>query len=122
MNLCKLYCFLFGSSLLTAMDNQSVYGVKRERMTFMDFANFVSDIKCNNSGKQQLLQHAKKDKHKQAIKYLQDDKQFKLQLFSSLSLTSSTPENSSSSSTSKLEMIKYSDASFEAQIFWMAKM
>ena len=77
-----------------------------------------SDIKCDNAGKQQLLQHAKKDKHKQAIKYVQDDKQVKLHFCPAPASTSSSLD----STTSKLEMINYSDASLEAQIYWMAKM
>lgn len=76
------------------------------------------DIKCDNSGKQQLLQHAKKDKHRQSIRYVTDDKQSKL-------FFSSTPAGTSSSTaptTSKLEIVNYSDASLAAQIIWMAKM
>jgi len=76
-----------------------------------------AQIKCDNAGKQQLLQHAKKDKHKQAIKYLQDNKQGKL-----FFPATSTSTSNSTSSTPKLETINYSDASLVAEIYWLAKM
>ena len=77
-----------------------------------------SDIKCDNSSRQQLLQLAKKDKHKQAIKYTKDNKQTKL----FFGTASSSASSSTGPTTSKLEFVNYSNASLEAQIIWKTKM
>lgn len=87
---------------------------------FHAFCRFCDvDIKCDNAGKQQLMQHARNNKHKEAIKYTLDNKQSKL--FFAPKSTSSTSHSSSTSSTGKLELINYGDAALEAEIHWMAK-
>jgi len=63
------------------------------------------------------VQHEKKDMHKQAIKYLQDDIQSKL-FFSA----SSTSLISDTAPSVKLETINYSDGHLVADIYWLVKM
>ena len=57
-------------------------------------------IKCDNSGKAQLLQHAKKEKHKQATKHVRSNNQAKFLV------TASAPSTSSSSSSNRTSGIK----------------
>ena len=105
------------------------------------------DIKCNNAGKAQLLQHAKGKKHTEVIKHMQSVKQSKL-LFSHSQASSSSQGGPSSSqggpsssqsehgeatqeqslSTSKSSSVAtlsgfvyYDDASLKAEIYWLAK-
>ena len=54
------------------------------------------DIKCDNTGKAQLLQHAKRKKHTEVIKHMQNVKQSKL-LFSHSQASSSSQGGPSSS-------------------------
>ena len=54
------------------------------------------DIKCDNAGKAQLLQHAKRKKHTEVIKHMQSVKQSKL-LFSHSQASSSSQGGPSSS-------------------------
>ena len=62
------------------MTRRSVSGVRKKKMTTMDVVIFCyTDIRCNNAGKAQLLQHTAK-KHKEAIKHSQDKRQTKLLL------------------------------------------
>ena len=98
------------------------------------------DIKCDNAGKAQLLQHAKRKKHTEVIKHMQSVKQSKL-LFSHSQASSSsqggpsscqsehgeaTQEQSlstfKSSSVATLSgFVYYDDASLKAGIYWLAK-
>ena len=80
-----------------------------------------TDIKCDNSGKAQLLQHAKKEKHKQATKHVRSNNQAKLLV------TASAPSTSSSSSSNRTSgaiviSFNYNDASLTVEIYWLAKM
>ena len=63
-------------------------GVGKVKMIFMATAASVTLIKCDNSGKAQLLQHAKKEKHKQAIKHVRSNNQAKLLVTASAPSTS----------------------------------
>ena len=75
------------------------------------------DIKCDNAGKAQLLQHSMKRKHIETTKHSQDKRQTKL------FPTVSTGTASSTASTSRsVGLVNYADASLEAQIYWLAKM
>ena len=67
-------------------------------------------IKCDNAGKSQLLQHSTKKKHQEAVKHSVDTKQSKL-FFSS---TQAGPGTSSAARS--LGLIKYGEASSEAEI------
>ena len=73
------------------------------------------DIKCDNSGKTQLLQHAKKDKHKQATRSVNDKTQPKLHL----ATASTCPRGSTEHK--QLSIIKYDESRIHAQIYWLAK-
>ena len=105
------------------------------------------DFKCDNAGKAQLLQHAKRKKHTEVIKYMQSVKQSKL-LFSHSQGSSSSQGGPSSSqggpsscqsehgeateeqslNTSKSSSVAtlsgfvyYDDALLKAEIYWLAK-
>ena len=103
----------FNSSWLTHIDaNNQALGVwcRKGKDNFHGYCRFCDiDIKCNNSGEQQLLGHATTVKHRQAIKCMQDDKQFKL----NFGATSNNASSSTSSTAPTFQMI--------AQIYWMAK-
>ena len=52
---------------------------KKGKDDYYGYCNFCAiDIKCDNSGKVQLLQHCTKKKHQEAVKYSVDTKQSKL--------------------------------------------
>lgn len=74
------------------------------------------DIKCDNSGKQQILQHATKKKHIESTKFATDKKQSKL-----LFTKSTTQESSCGSANTKLATINYDDKCLEAEILWLCK-
>ena len=76
----------------------------------------VIDIKYENAGKSQLLQHSTKKKHQEAVKHSVDTKQSKLFIPS----TQAGP--STSYAAKSLGLIKYGEASSEAEIYWLAKM
>ena len=71
-------------------------------------------VKCDNAGKTQLLQHSKQKKHIDAIKHSVDKKQKKLVAFSKQS------GESSACSSQSLGLITPGD-SMNAEIFWLAK-
>ena len=71
-------------------------------------------VKCDNAGKTQLLQHSKQKKHIDAIKHSVDNKQKKLVAFSKQS------GESSACSSQSLGLITPGD-SMNAEIFWLAK-
>ena len=71
-------------------------------------------VKCDNAGKTQLLQHSKQKKHIDAIKHSVDKKQKKLVAFSKQS------GESSAWSSQSLGLITPGD-SMNAEIFWLAK-
>ena len=71
-------------------------------------------VKCDNAGKTQLLQHSKQKKHIDAIKPSVDKKQKKLVAFSKQS------GESSACSSQSLGLITPGD-SMNAEIFWLAK-
>ena len=89
------------------------------------------DIKCDNAGKAQLLQHAYKKKHKEAIKHYQDNMQSKLyfpatQIQKSTNVvvqpsSSSLAGSSTAASSQIMGCIHYGDAGLEAEIYWLAK-
>lgn len=62
------------------VNNQSVgEWCRKGKDDFHGYCRFCdTDIKCDNSGKAQLLQHAKKEKHKQATKHIRSNNQAKL--------------------------------------------
>ena len=80
---------------------------------------------CDNSGKSQILQHARKAKHVQAVKPFMDDSQGKLfvqnQPSADVSNPSDLPEHSGSSS-GQLSIINYKNASLQAGVIWLAKL
>ena len=88
-----------------------------------------SEFKCDNAGVAQILQHAKKDKHKSAFKYAQDNNQAKLVFTnatnsseSSSGPSTSTKSASHASSTGgKLVAVDYSAATCTAEVIWLAK-
>ena len=61
--------------MLTVITKRSVSGVGKERMTIMDIVFCDIDIRCDNAGKAQLLQHTTMKKNKEAIIHFQDNKQ-----------------------------------------------
>ena len=71
-------------------------------------------VKCDNAGKTQLLQHSKQKKYIDAIKHSVDKKQKKLVAFSKQS------GESSACSSQSLGLITPGD-SMNAKIFWLAK-
>ena len=71
-------------------------------------------VKCDNAGKTQLLQHSKQKKHIDAIKHSVGKKQKKLVAFSKQS------GESSACSSQSLGLITPGD-SMNAEIFWLAK-
>ena len=71
-------------------------------------------VKCDNAGKTQLLQHSKQKKHIDAIKHSVDKKQKNLVAFSKQS------GESSACSSQSLGLITPGD-SMNAEIFWLAK-
>ena len=73
------------------------------------------DIKCDNAGRSQLLQHSTKKKHQEAVKHSVDKKRANF-----FPATQAGP--STSSAAKSLGLIKYSEASSEAEIYWLAKM
>ena len=103
----------FNSSWLSHVDpNGQTVGewCRKGKHCFHAYCRFCyTDFKCDNSGKFQVLQHAKKEKHKQAIKHVLKNNQCKLMVIAGIPLTSS--------STS----FNYNDASLVAEIYWLAK-
>ena len=75
------------------------------------------DIKCDNAGKAQLLQHSMKRKHIETTKHSRDKRQTKLFPTVSTGTTSSTASTSRS-----VGLVSYVDTSLEAQRYWLAKM
>ena len=71
-------------------------------------------VKCDNAGKTQLLQHSKQKKHIDAIKHSVDKKQKKLVAFSKQS------GESPACSSQSLGLITPGD-NMNAEIFWLAK-
>ena len=67
----------FSASWLSCVDvnNQSVgEWCRKGKDDFHGYCRFCdTDIKCDNSGKAQLLQHTKKEKHKQATKHVRSN-------------------------------------------------
>ena len=113
----------FNSSWLTSID------VNGQRLTewcragtdeHHGYCRFCDiDIKCDNAGKSQLLQHARREKHISAIKSVVDRSQTKL--FVALPPATSSAASCSSSSDKTLTTINYNDAVLKAQIYWLAK-
>ena len=72
----------FSASWLSCVDvnNQSVgEWCRKGKDDFHGYYRFCdTDIKCDNLGKAKLLQHAKKEKHKQATKHVRSYNQAKL--------------------------------------------
>lgn len=75
------------------------------------------DIKCDNAGKAQLLQHCTKKKHQEAVKYSVDKRQSKLFVSTKQGAASSTDMSYGS-----VRVINYGDASLEAEVYWLAKL
>ena len=70
-----------------------------------------TDIKCDNAGKAQLLQHCTKKKHQEAVKYSVDKRQSKLFVSTKQGAASSTDMSYGS-----VQVINYGDASLEAEV------
>ena len=82
---------------------------------YCQFCN--SDIRIDNAGKTQLLQHASQMKHQEAIKYCKDTTQTKLCF-----PTSQAGPSTSTGATGKITvLINYGDASLASEILWLAK-
>ena len=76
-----------------------------------------SDIRIDNAGKAQLLQHASKKKHQEAIKHCKDTMQTILCF-----PASQTGPSTSTGATGKITgLIYYGDASLKSEILWLAK-
>ena len=86
-------------------------------MIIMAIVTCAIDIKCDNSGKAQLLEHCTKKKHQEAVKHSVDTKQSKL-FFPS---TQAEPGPSTSAAKS-IGVINYGEASSDAEIYWITKM
>lgn len=85
-----------------------------------------SEFLCDNSGKAQILQHARKAKHVQAVKPARDESQGKLFVLQSqpsagISNRCDLPEHRRSSS-GQLSIINYKNASLQAEVIWLAKL
>lgn len=116
----------FNGSWLSCVDvnNQTVgEWCRKGKDDFHAYCRFCdTDIKCDNSGKAQLLQHAKKEKHKEATKHARSNKQAKLLVTASAPSTSSSSIGNTTSSGASVVSFSYNDASLTAQIYWLAKM
>lgn len=77
------------------------------------------DIKCDNTGKIQLLKHSEKQKHKEAMKHLKDRSQAKL---TSFTVTKAEETSCSTSQPQAIGLFTVSDASLEAEIYWLGKL
>ena len=112
----------FNASWLSCVDvnNQTVSEwCGKGKDSYHAYCRFCdNDIKCDYSGKAQLLQHAKKEKHKQAIKPARSSNQAKLLI------TTGVPSSSSSRTSSGANVVSfnYDDATLTAKIYWLAKM
>ena len=61
------------------MSKRSSEWCQKGKDDYHGYCNFCNtEIKCGHAGKGQLLQHATKNKHKEAIKHYKDNKQTKL--------------------------------------------
>ena len=111
----------FHTSWLSATDcNNQTIGVwcSKGKDDYHGHCRFCDcDIKCDNSGKAQLLQHAEKQKHLQSIKHLLDKKQTRLAFKSE-----EVPSNSQGNASQTLTLINHKDASLAAEVIWLAKM
>ena len=91
---------------------------KKGKDDYHGYCNFCGiDIKCDNSGKAQLLQHCTKKKHQEAVKHSVDTKQSKL-FFPS----TQAEAGPSTSAAKSIGVINYGEASSDAEIYWIAKM
>ena len=91
-------------------------GVKKGRMTNHGYCIFCAiDIKCDNAGKSQLLQHSTKKKYQKAVKHSVDTKQ------STLFFPSTQAGPSISSAAKSLGIIRYGEASSEAEIYGLQR-
>ena len=115
----------FSTLWLSCVDvnNQSVgEWCRKGKDDFYGYCCFCdTDTKCDNSGKAQLLQHAKKEKHKQATKPVRSNNQAKLLVTAGAPWTSSI-SSSNRSSGANVVSFNYNDASLSAEIYWLAKM
>ena len=105
------------------VNNQSVgEWCRKGKDDFHGYCRFCdAEIKCDNSGKAQLLQHAKKEKHKQATKHVRSNNQAKLLVTASAPSTSSSYTSNRTSGANVISF-SYNDASLTAEIYWLAKM
>ena len=116
----------FNSAWLTSIDvnGQRLSGWCRagadEHHGYCRFCNI--DIKCDNAGKSQLLQHAHREKQISAIMSVVDRSQTKLFVALPPATSSDNSAASCSSSSDKtLTTINYNDAVLRAEIYWLAK-
>ena len=78
-----------------------------------------ADIKCDNGGKVQLLKHCTQKKHKDAMKHAKNKNQAKLTAFTTTN--PEVPSSSSSIQSKSVGLFTVSDATLEAEIYWLAK-
>ena len=104
-------------------NNQSVgEWCRKGKDDFHGYCHFCdTDIKCDNSVKAQLLQHAKKEKHNQATKHVCSNNQAKLLVTAGAPSTSSSSSSNRSSGANVISF-NYIDTSLSAEIYWLAKM
>ena len=108
----------FSETLLSSVDsNGQRIGewCRKGQNEYQAYCQFCDvQVKCDNAGKTQLLQHSKQKKHIDAIKHSVDKKQKKLVAFSK------QLGESSACSSQSLGLITPGD-SMNAEIFWLAK-
>ena len=91
---------------------------ERGKNDYCGYCRFChTDVRIDNAGKAQLLQHATKKKHQDAIKHCKDTKQAKL-------FFPASQEGASTSTgvAGRIALINYGEAGIEAEIYWLAKL
>ena len=79
---------------------------------------YRTDLKCNNGGKVQLLQHCLNQKHKEAMQHRKYGKQTKLTF--TVSKAETTPSTSGQATLTSLTTT--ADGALQAEVLWLAKM
>lgn len=90
---------------------------------FLAYCRFCDcQVRCDNAGKSQLLQHAKKAKHVQGVKPFLDSSQGRL--FAQSQPQAPANESSPDSLTGpgrQLSIINYRSATLHSEVIWLAK-
>ena len=88
--------------------------------SFHGYCRFCDcDVRCDNSGKSQLMQHAKQGKHKDAIKAMTDTTQSKLMF--TQKTADARPSSTAKTSEGQLILFNEKDSALQAEIIWLAK-